>query len=216
MKQPALKLPVVGDEIIRFVQRVFLPSGNGVPHSVVFSSLEHEVGCTSVCASAAITIAGQTTARVCAVDANFRKPSLHRYFDLENGPGLSDSLVQAGAIRNLTHRLGDSNLWVLTSGSADFNADALLNSEALPSRIAELRNDFDFVLIDAPPVNLYRDAVALGRGADGIVLVLQLGTTRRELARDLKESMNGHVRLLGAVLNRRKFHIPQSLYEKFF
>lgn len=217
VKQPALKLtPVIGEEIVRFVQRVFLPSAPGTPRAVAFSSLEHGSGCSSVCAGAALTIANHVPARVCVVDANLRKPSLHRYFDLENSRGFSDALLQPGSVRDFVQRVGESNLWVMPSGTADSKADYLFNIETLPSRIAELRNDFDFVLIDTPPVSRYRDAVSLGQQTDGIVLVVELGTTRREMALSLKENMNGSVRLLGAVLNKRKFPIPQSVYDKLF
>ncbi len=79
----------------------------------------------------------------------------------------------------------------------------------------ELRSEFDYVLIDAPPVNLYADAIILGGLADGAILVLESDVTRREAARKAKETLEGaEVRLLGAILNKRTFPIPESIYRK--
>jgi Mrp family chromosome partitioning ATPase len=68
-------------------------------------------------------------------------------------------------------------------------------------------------LLDAPPVNLYADATLLGRLAEGVVLVLQANSTRREAARKAKESLeSAKVRLWGAVLNKRTFPVPEFVY----
>lgn len=102
---------------------------------------------------------------------------------------------------------------MMTAGSRASNIHALIGSEALRTRIAELRSEFDDVLIDSPPVNMYADACGLGKLADGMILVLQSNATRREAARKAKETIeSAHVRLLGAVLNKRRFPIPDALY----
>lgn len=76
-----------------------------------------------------------------------------------------------------------------------------------------MRSEFDNVLMDSPPVNLYADACGLGKLADGVILVLESNATRREAARKAKETLEGaHVKLLGAVLNKRRFPVPDSIY----
>jgi Mrp family chromosome partitioning ATPase len=152
---------------------------------------------------------------VCVVDANFRSPALHQYFNLENRVGLADAIVQAGPIRSFAQRVEGTNLWVLPSGSAKASGNALLSSDALQARMVELRSEFDHVLIDSAPLNGYADAGVLGRISDGLLLVLQSNATRREAARNVIEGLkSSNVRLLGAVLNRRTFPIPQNLYNR--
>jgi succinoglycan biosynthesis transport protein ExoP len=79
----------------------------------------------------------------------------------------------------------------------------------------ELREEFDYVLIDAPPLSSCSDAVLLGQMTDGVILVVEANSTRRETARTAKETFEGaNVKLLGAILNNRTFPIPEVLYRK--
>lgn len=202
------------EEVLKLVQRVFRSNVPDAPRTVAFSGVDHGDGCSWITANAALTLAAQTSSSICVVDANLRTPSLHRFFEIENRFGLVDAIAQSGPVRDFTQQISGSNLWVLTSGSASGkNAANSLSSEALRARITELRSDFDYVLIDTPPANLYADCLTIGRLADGTILVLQSNASRRESALKAKESFeNAHVRLLGAVLNKRTYPIPQNLY----
>jgi Mrp family chromosome partitioning ATPase len=85
----------------------------------------------------------------------------------------------------------------------------------MKERLAELRSTFDYVLIDAPPLNSYADAMVFGRLADGVVLVLEANATRREAALQVAESLrSAKISVLGAVLNKRTFPIPSALYKR--
>jgi Mrp family chromosome partitioning ATPase len=92
---------------------------------------------------------------------------------------------------------------------------SLLNSDSVKVRLQELRKEFDYILIDTPALNLYSDAVTLGRNADGAVVVLQAESTRRESAlKGLASLREANVDVLGAVLNRRTFPIPDFVYRR--
>ena len=92
---------------------------------------------------------------------------------------------------------------------------SLLSSDRLRVRLQELRKEFDYVLIDSPALNLYADAVALGGIAEGLVIVLQAESTRRESAlKGLQTLRQAHIKVLGAVLNRRTFPIPHFVYRR--
>jgi Mrp family chromosome partitioning ATPase len=98
-------------------------------------------------------------------------------------------------------------------GSAEAAAQGLFASGPLRLRIGELRKEFDYVLIDAPPANSCGDAVLLGQMADGVILVVEANSTRRVAARLAKETFeSAEIRLLGGVLNNRTFPIPEALY----
>ncbi len=81
----------------------------------------------------------------------------------------------------------------------------------MSARSAELRKEFDFVIVDAPPMTRYGDAIALGRLSDGIVLVLEAESTRRDAALAAAESFRScGIKIIGAALNKRTFPIPES------
>jgi Mrp family chromosome partitioning ATPase len=82
-------------------------------------------------------------------------------------------------------------------------------------RLAELRQYFEYVLIDAPALTLGSDGIVLARAAEGVVLVLKANASRREAARKaVQDLQNAGARILGAVLNQRTFPIPQAIYTK--
>jgi capsular exopolysaccharide synthesis family protein len=204
---------IAREESLKLVQSLFLL--NGAPHRVVlFAGVDSRSGCSLICVSAAETLAHNTCGTVCVVDANFRAPSLPETFRTTNHYGLSDSLRKEGPVRHFAKPLLPRNLWLLSCGSAANESTALLNSEQMKSRIHELRREFDYVLLDAPPLSTYADAVALGQLADGVVLVLEAYSTKREAAARVAENLRAaNVKILGAVFNKRTFPIPESLYQ---
>ena len=202
----------VRDEISKLVQNLFLsPEG---PRRVVFSGTESGCGCSWMCAHAAELLTSQVRGSVCVVDCNLRAPGLHQQFGVENQPGLSDALLGSGSVREYTQRLS-RNLWLMSSGAQTRNAQDMLGSERMRVRLSELRAAFDYVLIDAAPLNSYNDAIVLGGLSDGVLLVLKAHSSRRETAQKaLQELHTSNVRALGAVLNQRTFPIPDSLYKR--
>lgn len=209
--------PALGDvareEVAKLVQRIFLTSREGgAPRAVAFCGIEHGDGASWICAQVARVVAAQGTRTVCAVDVNLRSPALHTYLGATNHGGLADALRQVGAIRNFLELGSGDNLRVLPAG-LDVDPRLLLTSERFRERVAELRIEFDYLLFDAPPVAQSNDVAVLGGLLDGVVLVVDAHSTRRETARKAKESLeSANVRLLGAVLNNRTFPIPETIY----
>ena len=92
---------------------------------------------------------------------------------MSNHHGLTDALLKTGSISDFAKVVGPDNLWLLSCGSLTSESPSLLNSETMKMRIAEMREAFDYVLIDSAPLNTYSDAVVVGQLADGLVLVLE-------------------------------------------
>jgi capsular exopolysaccharide synthesis family protein len=207
---------IIDEEIWKLVQRVFRAASPAeAMKTVVFSSIGHGDGCTWVCASTGMALAAQGVGSQCLVDANFRTPGLHRHFGLDNRVGLAEAMVRPEPIQDFAQQVAGTNLWVIPAGPSATATPGLTNSDAMRARVAELRTKFDAVLIDASPANLYGDAAQLGRAADGVILVLGSNRTRRESALRVKENFeSANVRILGAVLNKRTFPIPQALYSR--
>jgi capsular exopolysaccharide synthesis family protein len=207
---------VAREEMLRLVQSVFLTATEATPPRVVmFSGIDSGNGCSHVCAHAAAVLADNVTGAVCLVDANLRAPALPEFFGVTNHHGLTDALHSREAIREFTKKLHPENLWLLSCGSVATDSPALINSETMKLRIAELRQEFDYVLIDTPPLNSYSDGVALGRLVDGAVLVLEAAATRREAILKVTADLRAvNTKVLGAVLNKRAFAIPEALYRR--
>jgi capsular exopolysaccharide synthesis family protein len=204
------------EETFKLVQNIFLRRSDESPRVVIFAGIDPGNGCSSICAHVADVLANQKLGSVCVVDANLRTPTLPEIYGVTNHYGLTDALSRKGPIRDFTKMVRSDNLWLLSCGSlaADtVDSPTMLNSETMKTRIAELRKEFDYVLIDSAPLNTYGDGVVLGQLADGLVLVLEANSTRREAAARVTENLrSSQVRILGAVLNKRTFPIPESVY----
>jgi len=202
----------IKDEIAKLVQKLFLSSQG--PRRVVFAGTEASSGCSWMCARVAEGLASQGRGTVCVVDSNLRSPGLHQQFGAENHYGLSDALLGNGPIREYVHRWS-RNLWFMSCGAFAEAGLTMLGSDRMRSRLAELQTAFDYVLIDAAPLNTCNDAVVMGGLSDGIVLMLKANSSRRETARKaMHDLQSANVRVLGAVLNERTFPIPEGLYKR--
>lgn len=201
------------EECLRLVQRVFLTSSSS-PRTIVYAGVDRGDGCSRICIETARILAANTESSVCIVDANLRNPSLPESFGVSNHRGLSNALLEEGSVRSFATQL-KTNLWLLSAGALTINSPTLLNSDRLRSRLKELREEFRYILIDTPALNAHSDAIALARHADGVVVVLQADSTRRESAiKAIASVRQADVEVLGAVLNRRTFPIPAFLYHR--
>jgi len=201
------------DQLVRLTQNLFLMPG--ASKAVVFSGVERGTGATWVASNVAQLLASQGSGSVCLVDANLRSPALHDLFGIPNHHGLADAVMDSAPLTTFLKQMSPPNLWLLTCGSTEKREEARLSSENLRVRIKQLCNEFDFVVIDTPALNLYSDAVALATVTDGLAVVLKANSSRRETAqRVLRDLKTSNVKLLGAVLNQRQFPIPEKLYHK--
>jgi non-specific protein-tyrosine kinase len=210
-------LPIDGvsrSELEKLVNRLYVVSSPS-PSMVVVTALEARSGCSWVCAHAADLLASRVNGSVCLVDANLRAPSLHSLFGLPNESGLTDILKDPEYdMKNVISQVPGSPLWLMTCGAPVQDGDLVGRSRVLSARLAELRNRFDFVLIDAPATSVSRAAFQLGRFADGVLVLLRANSTLREVARRIKEEFEeNQIKLLGAILHGRTFPIPEAIYK---
>lgn len=206
---------VAREEASRLVQRIFLSADPRTPRAVLFAGVNEGVGCSQICLLVAETLRSTVSGSICLVEANLRSPSLPRMLGTTNHHGLTDALVQQGPIRSFARPLEIDDVWLLSCGSLASDSPDILNSDRLKARFEELRAEFDYLLVDAPSLSRYADATALGRVTDGLVLVLEANSTRKETAVMVMESLRAaRIKVLGAVLNKRTFPIPESLYRR--
>jgi capsular exopolysaccharide synthesis family protein len=205
----------VSEEAFKLAQQIFLLQGQVPPKVVIFAGVDHGSGCSQMSASVAEILAKHSRRPVCLVEANFRSPALPELFGTTNHHGLTDAILHTGPIKSFAKLISGDNLWLLSAGALAEDSPNLLTSEFLRERMAELRENFDFILIDAPPLTRYSDAIVLGQQSDGLILILEAGATRREAALVATSSLrSANIPILAAVLNKRTFPIPQLIYNK--
>ena len=155
---------------------------------VVTSSLPEE-GKTTTATNLAMTLA-EGGERVALIEADLRRPKISTYLNLEGSVGLTTVLVGRVSLREAMQNPGDySGLDVLSSGRTPPNPAELLKSHAMSTVIKELRDDYDIVLIDAPPLLPVTDAALLASQADGAILVVRHGKTTVDQVRAANERL---------------------------
>lgn len=176
-------------------------------HTLVVTSPGPTEGKSVTLANLAVVMA-QSGLKVVAVDADLRRPALHKIFSLPNSHGLSDAILQPNPpVGEHLQATEVENLWVLVSGPLPPDAAGLLGSERMGAIIEELKGQMDMVLLDSPPSLVVADAVILGTRVDGVLLVNDVGHTRRSEARQgAEEFRRVRANLLGVVLNRLSRH----------
>ncbi len=158
-------------------------------------------GKSTTAANLAITLAQQGT-HTLLVDADLRRPIVHKAFNLVQEPGLTDILVGTATLREAVRPNVIPNLDVLPGGALPPNPSELLGSEAMRRLTAELRTQYQSVIFDTPPALAVTDATVLGAGADGVILVLRAGETDELAAQRAVEVFRRvQVRIAGTVLN---------------
>jgi capsular exopolysaccharide synthesis family protein len=172
-------------------------------HTLMVTSPGPTEGKSVTLANLAVVMA-QSGLSVIAVDADLRRPTLHEIFSLPNKRGLSDAILQSNPpVSEHLQATEVENLWVLASGPLPPNPAELLGSERMGAIIEELKGQVDVVLLDSPPSLVVADAVILSTRVDGVLLVNDVGRTRRSEARQgVEEFRRMQANLLGVVLNR--------------
>jgi Mrp family chromosome partitioning ATPase len=204
------RMPSVEQEIQRLVRRLFFSSATVGPRLVSFADVEQANGSTAIAAKAGEVVAAEGRS-VCLVDANFSSPLLHTHFGLPYDP-ITPSIARSSAhsLRAIAQSPGPAHLWVLTCARPEHGSVW----QEFPSFLSLLRNQFDFILIDAGVV-MDVATLQVAQQSDGLVLVIEANTTRRERAARAKEVLaESQISLLGAVLNNRTFPIPENVYQR--
>ena len=175
--------------------------GRGGGLTIVVTSPRQGDGKSSVAVSLAISAASGGH-RVCLIDADLRRPTVASVLGIENSVGLSDVLAKHSTMESALQRWGEDGLEVLPSGQVPPNPGDLLDSAQFESTLAVLRERFEYVIIDVPPLLAVSDAVTVSRHSDGMLLVAAMNKTLvAEVDASMREFEIAGIRLFGAVLN---------------
>lgn len=172
------------------------------PRVIVMTSSLAGEGKTTTTANLALVLA-EMGASVCLIEGDLRRPRLLEYLGMEGSVGLTDVLIEQAILADVLQPFGKHRLSVLGAGQLPPNPSELLGSPAMRETLARLEEQFDYVLIDAPPLLPVTDAAVLSTVASGAVLVVGSGLVTRDqvtTAIESLEAVNGA--LLGVTLNR--------------
>lgn len=196
--------------------------------NIEFSSLDKEIkviavtssgpseGKSTTAANLAINMA-RSGKRTILIDSDLRKPTQHRNFKCSNHKGLSNLLIGESKFEEVIHETGIENLYLLSCGTKPPNPSELIGSAKMNRFITGLRDSFDCIIIDTPPVIAVTDAQVISKYADGYILVIYAGKTDRQAAikaKDLLEKVNA--KILGVVLNRVNVKNKKSGYGYYY
>jgi hypothetical protein len=201
------------EEQIRWlVRQVFFRPEPETPRQVVFSAVQPtDIG--AICLQVGQILSDQVSGSTCVVEADIHVREFESVL-INNGRQRGAGQRTTAPLRNSSRKISDQ-LWLVPLKTFLGDQQNDLSSAWIRERLAELRLEFDYTVIQAPPAGLYSEAALLGQLSDGMILVLQANSTRRAAAKKVKQMLLAtNVALLGAVLSERTFPIPQSLYKK--
>lgn len=169
--------------------------------SIVVTSPEPSDGKSTTAANLAIVLAQQGK-QVLLVDADLRKPSVHYTFSVSNIDGLTNILTKEIDIGMAITKTTIANLDILTSGPIPPNPSELLGSKTMELVIEDLKEAYEYVVFDTPPLLVVTDSQVMASKSDGVVMVVASGKTKKEQALKAKELLEkANSQLLGVVVN---------------
>jgi len=189
---------------------LLLSSASHAPRTLLITSSQPAEGKTTTSVNTAISLA-QTGAAVLIIDADLRRPRVHKVFGLKNGAGLSNYLAGEADLAALI-QIAMPNLYVLPVGPLPPNPAELLGSPKMKQLIETLSANFDYVVIDSPPVSSFADSLILSSLVEGVIIVVKAGVTSREMAQRTKAHLQSvGAKILGVVVNQIKLQ-PHDYY----
>lgn len=187
-------------------------------HTLVVTSASPAEGKSFTAANLAVTQAQLADKRILLADFDFRRPNVDKTFQIDCAPGITDYLRGKATLGQIMRRLSGTNLYILTAGDVVPNPLELLNLKECKALIDALRNHFDWVVLDSPPLLFAADANLLSTMCDGTILVVRIGsTTFDSVSRALQSLCENNV--LGIVVNgarRGELYSKYSYYHDYY
>jgi capsular exopolysaccharide synthesis family protein len=183
---------------------ILLSHAEGPPKTIVFSSTLPKEGKTATVVNMAVAFS-QLEEKVLIIDADLRKPRLHRIFKVGNLGGLSGYLTGKLSLKDAIQETSVENIWVLPSGVIPPNPAELLNSKKMKEMMEEVKDVFDVILLDTTPVLAVIDAVIVSSLADSMVFIIKAGeVAHKPFLNAVEELKRSKVKIMGVLFNELK------------
>jgi protein-tyrosine kinase len=182
------------------------------PKTLLFTSGMHGEGKTVTAVNTAAVLA-QMGVRVLVIDADLRCSACHTVLGIENKAGLVEVLAGRWDPSDVIRPTVSEHLFLLSSGSVPRNPAELVGSKQMRAILASLQEQYDYILIDSPPVMLASDAMLLSTVVDGVVLVANAQRTPKQVVREARTRLTcARAKLLGVVLNQLNIRNREYAY----
>lgn len=213
-REPIKLSPHTIEECHRMKYRILESDPERKIRSILFCSPRRKEGCSTVLIHFAISLVSGGE-RVIMVDGNLRSPYLHKPFHLNMQDGLSDLVLGERQLGEIMKDTAYPNLRIVTSGAPYSNPFQIIESPIFYAHLEEMKTQADWVLLDSSPVSSFMDPVAMAGRVDRVIIVIRAEKTRWEVALDAKRKLeDGNGKILGVVLNDRRYHVPRWLYKR--
>ena len=212
-KQIPMQVPP--DRLHELKTKLVVGFPEGPIKTIMLTTTAKGSGSSTMAASFATTLAHDCRLNVLLIDANLRSPRLHEIFNIEPHHGRPNLLSEEEEKVPLTRKVGPVNIMLTPFGKKGLSPLAIFESTSFDKIIKRMREKFDYVILDAPPVKGYAETKVIGKKVDGVILVIESGKTRQQVAKRAKQDLErAGAKVLGVILNRRKYYIPEWIYKR--
>lgn len=183
---------------------------------ICITSSKKDEGKTTVLSNLGVSFA-KIDKKVLLIDADLRNPSISKMFDTSNTQGLMDILLGKRNIQDCVKKTKQENLYILTGGTIPPNPAEVLSSKKMSEFIESIKDEYDYIFIDSPPVGVVSDASIISSYSDGVIFVVGANEVDSNLAKIAKERLDSvKANIVGVILNKFKTDTNSEYYNYYY
>ena len=176
-------------------------NADGNTKVIQIESSSAKEGKTTVASNLGVSL-GLTDKKVLIVDLDFRRPKIHRVFEVANDIGIAEYVLDKNTKEQIIKKTKYKNLDIITRGAEIFNSSLVLVSDKFKGLIASLREEYDYIILDCAPVLNVSDYIHISKVSDGVIFLMAYGiTTKSQVVEAIKELKKNNARILGSVFS---------------
>ena len=184
--------------------------------TILFTSTKQNEGKSTMTSNIAYSFSKLENSKVLVVDMDLRNPTVHKMFEVSNTYGLMDNLKNDRPLEKCVHKI-EENIHVLPTGALPPNPAEVLSSKKVANFLKNIKDHYDYIFIDAPPVGAVSDATVISKNVDGVMYVVGANDTDLSHAQiGIENLKKADANVLGAVLNKYEATQPNYAYYGYY
>ena len=184
--------------------------------TILFTSTKQNEGKSTMTSNIAYSFSKLENSKVLVVDMDLRNPTVHKMFEVSNTYGLMDNLKNDRPLEKCVHKI-EENIHVLPTGALPPNPAEVLSSKKVANFLKNIKDHYDYIFIDAPPVGAVSDATVISKNVDGVMYVVGANETDLSHAQiGIENLKKADANVLGAVLNKYEATQPNYAYYGYY
>lgn len=184
--------------------------------TILFTSTKQNEGKSTLTSNIAYSFSKLENCKVLVVDMDLRNPTVHKIFEVSNTYGLMDNLKNDRTLEKCVHKI-EENIHVLPTGALPPNPTEVLSSKKVADFLKNIKDYYNYIFIDAPPVGVVSDATVISKNVDGVMYVVGANETDLNHAQiGIENLKKAYANVLGAVLNKYKATQPNYAYYGYY